>query len=87
MRIDEPGDDAASARVDARRVLLHVHGVSETDEVSDVGDASSEGSDDAVLERGNFSLCEPAARRGSGAGGNQVGVFDEEVRLKHAEVA
>jgi hypothetical protein len=87
VRIDEPWDHAASTRVDARCVFLHGHGVNETDQVADVGDATFKGRDDAVVKWRNLMLREPAPGRWTRAGGNQVGMFDEEVRGDHAELA
>ena len=48
---------------------------------------SVEGGDDPVLERRHFPLREAAPGCGAGAGGNHVGVFDDEVRGDHAELA
>src|SRR5262249_48784843 len=85
VRIHEPWDHAASTRVDARCLLLHGHGVNETNQVADVGDATFKGRDDAVVKWRNLTLREAAPGRWTRAGGNQIGVFDEKVRLKHAD--
>ena len=85
--IDEARDDGAAARVDARRILRHGHTVLERRCLADVRDASLERRDDAVVQRRDFALRQAPAGRRPRAGGNQVSVFDEEVRLEHADLA
>ena len=87
VRIDKAGNDSAPARVDARRAFVHFHRVGEPERIADVRDTPFEGGDDAVGERRDFALREPATRSRPGAGGDQVSVFDQEVRREHADLA
>ena len=87
MRIDETRHDGAAARVDARRALCDGDAIRKSDRIADVRDAPLECGDDAACQRRDFTLRESAAGRGPRARRNKVSVFDEEIRLKHADLA
>src|SRR6202008_3815813 len=58
VRIDEAGNDAAAARVDARGAFADLDRIGQLACGADPGDASFEGGDDAVVKRGDVALGE-----------------------------
>ena len=84
VRVHEPGHHTAFVCVDPHGVLFDGHRISKSFSVANVNDASFECRDDTVADRRDLALRETATRRRAGAGRDDTGVFDEEVRANHA---
>ena len=83
MGIDEAGNHAAAARVDARRPRQHVHVLLQFRRWPDEDDDALMRGDDRLADRRDVPLRNPPARRGPGARGDGRSVLNEEVGWLH----